>query len=1311
MKKISKLIFFILIIFQLSSFSLINVSLLKQTSIKSINNYKEEQLINSSDIAGTDLYAESIEAFVAGEKSLIKQSLFTNDTSILPQFDTRDPAFYKCNVLISASNGIVPKIFPLILNENNMHTQFGMSFNTFSGFLYYEEDLSQSDIERRSERALEIIKRKFEIDLILLNVSNPYFFPFVGYYPNWDTFLKEITNNIPKDGYWKALKIDRLIKPDYYENFHLSSTFLLVNSLDLLEKDFLDSLDQVNFNINSLDLSYLENLELENLFELFTNVISDYEDIFGNFSEFFDSNETISEEDISGLEDISNILSLSNNSHYASLMIQYEGLEDGITKVSQNVYNFNLWDAMGYTGGNLRPSEKVFISVTGAFMSEIDIHILCSDIIDQTPKYFELYDFLIEQIGLLLFYAGYDFNIDILNDYSFELFWFDEDGVKRNYIKPINLNQSTDYINFLPLLGIQGIPGIPTGLFNSINLFSVLYNVSNSESNMLIKKELIDDNACYGANKTFSFNITAINVGNETSWGVPTQFPLELGDIFSFIGGPFGEELMDAIWDIVRVEYYGEYDSLEDFFNFDEKPRIFYFDTTGLGIIDTYFPDITNISNLIPYNEEMDNVVDILAIGYPQLINALEIIGITTQDLKDLFKNEYSIWNDKNWFIKPGEQLSYEFSNFSIEAYDTFTSFYDFNFTIKDSFPQLPAVVSGISVESTNPTMALENDNESWIIESEETYVDSYEIEIQFLFQNDTFIDFSKNSLDKVSIILNFTDPSNNINFEIFNFSVGEFQDISSFLESSENDTLTFSFINDSENLDWLFDPINRENHSIIFRLWGSDDAIFNISINDLNVSFSFRDINEYKVLGSQIFYSSFSGNVEYKMKSNTISLSTNNMASIIAKSSLTNYSSISGELNVYSLDFKNIGSEIAENINISILIPGIIKDSINFTIESDILYYYLSSLAPSEQKSVSFSFYTPNSGKIGSTIIKYNTTDYVENINGTGLTAQTNELFFSAPIDYDQRLPFLNIIEFYYQSADYSPQINDIFNLSVNTLNSGFSKLNLSKINIFMSDQVGDLIPINDHIYIDYLNYNESQSFNFTIKKEDWKAYYYSPINFIDHNESRTIQIAYSESIVLGSVKFLITKSIDKNQVEKGEIITVNINITNIGTICIKNVIISDDLSFTSTEFNLIQGKLIHEIDCLLPSQSINFSYKIRAISQKVVMLKSSIIDFYYLIKTKEYSNEIKIKIIIPRLIQYLFTIIPSLITIVTLSLYLSQVKSFKRKRGQVKRSEFYLFKRSARDSILKVENLLRDRLTKLSNKTDNEVIIFNES
>ncbi|MCK4383282.1 MAG: hypothetical protein KAW66_08315, partial [Candidatus Lokiarchaeota archaeon] len=560
-------------------------------------NIAEKYLIHSSDIAGTDLYAESINAFVAGNKSLIKQSLFTNDTSILPHFDTRDPAFYKCNVLFSASNGITPEIFPRIFNEDSYSKQYGMTFNRFSGFLYYDEEMNEDDVQLRADRALEIIKRKFDLDLIMINESNPYFFPFVGYYPNWDLFFYEITNNLPMDGYWKALDIERLISEDYIENQHLSSTYLLVNSLDLLDLDITESIDQVNFNFDSLDLEYLENLEVDNIFEQFTNILVEIPSLFGGISNFTDSNQT-TQADFDEFGDAFTALNLSNESNYVSLTVQYEGLSAGIINLGEDAFTFNLWDALGYQGAPLKPSEKIYISLIGAFMSEIDVNIFCTDIIDQTPQYFTLYDFLLEQISLLMFYADVDFDVQSLKEYSFELFWVDENGFKRSYIKPVNLNEPTDFMNFLHQLGFQGLPGIPTGIFNPIEEFVITYNVSNSEPNILIVKELIGNNASHGVYNDFSFNITAKNVGNETAWGVPTPIPIELDDVFTIIIGPIGvllgldEDLKDAIWEVVRVEYSGQYTSLEDFFNFDENPRIFYFDTSGTGLVDSYYPNL-----------------------------------------------------------------------------------------------------------------------------------------------------------------------------------------------------------------------------------------------------------------------------------------------------------------------------------------------------------------------------------------------------------------------------------------------------------------------------------------------------------------------------------------------------------------------------------------------------------------------------------------------------------------------------------------------------------------------------------------------
>ena len=1256
----------------------------------------QEKLLKISDIAGTDLYAEKINVLVAGNKSVIKQSLFTNDTSILPKFDTRDPAFYKCNVLFSASNGITPELFPRVLNEDPYSKQYETSFNSFSGFLYYDEEMSEEDVLFRASRALDIIKNKFEIDLIMINSSNAYFFPFIGYHPNWEIYFDEITKNLPMDGYWKALDVDRLTSEEYINTQHLSSAFLLVNSLDFLDYDAYKSMDQVNFNIDSLDLGYLENLEVDNIFEQFSDIIVE----FGNFSDVF--NQTSTQSDFGGSF---GSLTLSNESHYTSLMIQYEGSALGITEIIEDEYRFNLWDAMGYQGESLKPSEKIFISLIGAFMSEINVNIFCTDVIDATPSYFTFYDFLLEQIGLLLYYAEVEFDIQSLKDYSFELFWVNDKGFKQSYVKPVNLNDQTDVINFLHAIGIQGLPGIPTGIFNPIEELVITYKISNSEPNLVITKDLIGGNASNGVYKDFSFNITARNVGNETAWGVPTSIPIELDDIFPIIVGPIGvllgldEDLKESIWEVVRIEYAGQYTSLEDFFNFDKNPRIFYFDTTGTGIVDIYFPDINNLTNFLPYNENMDHVIDLIAIGNPQLISSLEAIGQSSESLKDTFTNEQSVWNSENWKLEPNEAFSYTYDNFSIEGFDTFSSFYRYNFTLKENFPQIPSIISGISVEGTSPQMALNNDNQEWIIESEQKYIDQHEIEVHFLFMNETVIDLTNNSLDSISIIVNYTDTNNVLNFEVFNFSSEVFQDISPYLTTTVNNTSTYTFIKDQGTLEWIFDPAHRDNHSIILKIKGMNSTTFNISINDLDIEFYYRDVNEYTVLGSRVIYTSLSGKVEYIKVSNTISLSTYNMASITSYAYLSIYSSSTGVINNYTLVFSNVGSNIARNINISIMVPGIIHSPFNFTIEKNYLKYSILELAPTEKKQISFSFYIPNTATISNTTISYTNLEFIQNLNSTTLESHPNEVYFSAPIDYLSRNPYIRTIEIYYNSTTLDPDIDETFNLSIYIKNTGFDGLMIPNLSLSFNDQFGDLAPFGKlNLNTSKIVYNELISSTISVKKIGWKGYYYPSVNYFSCLEERTIQIASSKPLILGFINFSIIKSVNRDQIEIGDIITVNITITNTGNICAKNITISDAIGFTNIEFELISGSLIFTTTSLQPEEEITFSYKIQATKQALIWLKPASIEYFYLQKVIETSNSIEIKVILPEEVNILFVLGPALIALTILTIFIWKTKKYKATKYELQRNELMLFNVAHSDTVLKVENTLRDRLVSLS-------------
>ena len=1263
---------------------------------------KNENNLKLSDIAGSDLYAESINAYVAGNKSIIKQSLFTNDTNILSQFDSNDPAFYKCNIIISASNGINPDIFPTILTESEIPSQFAMGFNNFVGFLYYDEDLNADDAELRAERALEIIKRKFLIDLIMVNVSEPNFFPFIGSCPNWECFLSELTNNFPMDGYWKALDVNRLTNQTYIENHHISSTFMLLNSLDFFEGDFDISTDQVNFNTESIDLSFLENLELENLIDQLDAALENYGDLF---------NATISEEELEQFIEIFSSLTLTNDSHYTSISIQYEGLDEGIQRISKNQYKFNLWDALGYKGEALGPSEKIYIALSGAFMSEIKINLLCTDVIDATPLNFELYDYLLEQIGLLFYLAGIDFNVQELEDYSFELFWVNDGGIKRSYVKPVNLHDSTDIINMLQQFGFQGFSFIPTGIVNPLEDFSITYNISNSEPNLLLKKELIGENASYGAFQNFSYYISAKNVGNVTTWGVPTPISIELDYFFQILSPFFWENLKNDMWNVINIEYPNQYDSLEDFFNFDEDPRIFYFDTFGVGIFDTFYPNPLNITNLWPYNKDADEIINIVYPANPGYF----VFPAST--VKELLTNNNSIWNDENWRLSPGEIISYQVDNVSISNLDTFTPFNRNNFSI-DMAPETPEIISGTSLSGTIPEMALSNDNESWIIGSVNKFLEE-RIELNFIFKNDTNIDFVNNTLERLSIIINLTNPDNleALNFEIFNFTSEEFRDMSPYLDSIINNTWTFSFVNDNKSLDWLFYPLDIENYTVLFKILCSDSEQFNISINDLDIEFSKRDINFNEDSGSRVVYGSLTGNVQFERRSNSIPLSTYNAASIIATSHLTNYSSKLGDLNIYTITCKNIGSNLAKNVTVSLLIPGIIDNVNNFTLQNSNLIYYLSKLAPAEEITLNFTFYVPNTISISETSIFYNNPENIEGGNSSRIISLTNEVYVSAPLDYEDLFPFVRIIEINYNnnesnSFNNAPGIGDIFNLTVNLKNTGPNGFAIPDLNISMNDQYGDLKRVdNNTLYFRNITYNEIISFNITLKKIGWRGYYYPPINFIESSESRALQISISSFKILGVINFSISKSVDKNQIEIGDIITVSIVVENTGTVSIENIKVNDMISYSQLEFSLIEGKLVNLIDSLDPGEKVMFNYTIKGKKQAFVSLKPANIKFYYFHEKEVISNIVNIKIITPKFRQFYFIALPCLVVFIILIVYIWQIKKYKKKRREFQRSEMHIFELSSRETILKIERTLRDRLSILANKSKEKIISFDST
>jgi len=227
---------------------------------------------------------------------------------------------------------------------------------------------------------------------------------------------------------------------------------------------------------------------------------------------------------------------------------------------------------------------------------------------------------------------------------------------------------------------------------------------------------------------------------------------------------------------------------------------------------------------------------------------------------------------------------------------------------------------------------------------------------------------------------------------------------------------------------------------------------------------------------------------------------------------------------------------------------------------------------------------------------------------------------------------------------------------------------------------------------------YNELINSTISVKKIGWKGYYYPSVNYFSCLEENTIQIASSESLILGFINFSILKSANRDQIEIGDIITVNITVTNIGNICAKNITISDAIGFTNIEFELISGSLIFTAPSLQPGEEITFSYKIQATKQVLIWLKPASIEYFYLQKVIERSNSIEVKVILPEEVNILFVLGPAFVALTILTIFIWKTKKYKANKYELQRNELLLFKVSHSDSVLKVENTLRDRLVSLS-------------
>ncbi|MHA1727692.1 MAG: hypothetical protein ACTSWY_03055 [Promethearchaeota archaeon] len=901
------------------------------------NNHNNHNNPNSSDVSGSDLYSEQISVYLTGGASLIRQSFVTNDSNVFKSMDFNDPGFIDCSLMIAASNGITPKIFPKPVSNTIFSSENLFLFEPFFGFLYYNNSgISNKSISERAQRAFNIIKNAFDIQIIHLETEKEdnYFFPFIGYYPNWETMINIMFDNAPNDGYWGSVDTTRLKSKEYLENNHLSSVILMLDSINLLYDGINLSRKYFDFDITEFSLTFMES---SGIMDIFSSTFGIMNIPSGAFTSL----------------DVNSFL--SGSSKILISLLHYEGNEDGIERLEDNSYEFNLFKALNYNysrKGSLEPSEKIYISLIGAIMTEIDISVYSADIMDYYPLNFELSDNIIETVEEASFLIGEDLDLGQIENYSIASFWETTECISKLSSGIQNLEDQQDIMNLLSFLSFGNAPMIPTGILNPIDNFIVKYAINNSEPILKITKEYINhpfDMGIYG------LNVTVQNKGNITVYGKEIPNVIDFDQIIQI------PSLINTFIQEVHPEV-----TPREFLSTDVNPRFFLVDTYGTGLYDTFYPNLNNTDALTFYNPVLAE--EIMNSSYNYFFYSRGISEQERQDLADQMVSSDSVMNPNNWKLDPGEGFNYTventFGNYSFKSFDAF------NFTINADFE--PLLSYGTSSDSTNASNAQCMDLKYWNITSEQIGGNNY-IQSLFSFKNSSNLDLTENNIDRIQIQSSFLTNISDFRpqLEFFNYSIGNFGNFQTIpqenLETTNVSLIFSAFTNFSDYVNF------SDNNPLIFKITLITDEPLYLSLDCINLTIADRVLTQLSEQPAKVAYLSFYENNTYRVSSNDFIIITDHAPMLICEASLERYNSFPGEINTYYLDITNVGDETAKDVNISIQIPGKIYNAGNFTIGNGVLEYNVSSLISGDMVELMFEFYTPNSMFVPRAKIEYN--------------------------------------------------------------------------------------------------------------------------------------------------------------------------------------------------------------------------------------------------------------------------------------------------------------------------------------------------
>lgn len=939
-----------------------------------------------SIVSGTDVYSEQMQFFLAGETCLIRQSAITTDLYIVDQVPLNDIAFTNASVVAFFSNGLYPVHYTDVHAQLDEFATFQVPVNGLLVSVSYNHT-DQARINARAAKAKTMLQDAFHVELFEITGGNPKTFTFYGVVPEAPRAMQVITSQLPTDGYFGYLDVDRITSSTYGASHHLSGGFASLDPhggtfADLNVTGGLDAiLDQFNFNASMI------------------------EDFLGlNFS------------NMTGAGITSKRTTLS--------FVQYEGRPGGVTfNPSTSRHAFNMKTALGLApSATIKPSSNIWNSLlggdpTGIISTLIDVNVLNGHVIDWSFNVDrlridrEILDTIYLASGLMGGLGGGDIlslirSIEFVVNNVFFITHWERSGANAKLYSNVNLTREGisellggagflsglleilfDTIQLqtspLALLGFRGVPFLLSGLLAPVPNFVMQYTTQEGRAQPnLIVRHVVDE-AIKPFQEPVNLRLNVTNVGNQRAWGMKIgKGTASLNDL---VGGLFNAGSID-------------------------------YEVRGF-----YIPSLVTSSTLAVHYGIENFLLDISSYRYTPagwwdftgtiiqgLLNAADTNG---DGFMDLHEAGLLGPGDPYNFIDPGQSRI-------ITLPDTALTGLYVSFANETAAFTTATAVSGTPLNGASNATVL--NATFWDIASTNVGGGKHEVRVNFSFANETgnvipdevmALGFTYQGYNNRSVWANGT-----ATFRIWNHHAATWVNVSTLARSPVSINQTSYFLgsdafriyhgdNDSANntidLAHYMDP--AANMSVLLQLVVSNNASTLVRIDYMGMDYLRRNATSVLVPSKSVTFTDGDGKVLQTARSSGAHVGSQNVSALAVEQYIVSpaqYILAAGQVKNLTVHIENKGVATARNVIISVPIPGIIQATGGFTVDGNYANITIPSLAPGAIATRGFTFTVPNSIRIPGMTVRYdNDTTIFANVSD--FTVRANDLRIDAPVSF----------------------------------------------------------------------------------------------------------------------------------------------------------------------------------------------------------------------------------------------------------------------------------------------------------------------